>query len=125
MDKRQFLKTLGFSALSRPVFSKSFHQTILEKEHVPAEILAQDEAFWKKIRADYQLNPAFINLENGYYCISPTPIKKAFQKNIDEINLLGSYYMRKTRLPDNERVRAKLAEAAGCAYEEIIVTRNT
>jgi selenocysteine lyase/cysteine desulfurase len=125
MNKRQFLKTIGLSALSTPVFSKSFHNTITEKENVSAEELAQDENFWKKIRADYKLNPAFINLENGYYCISPTPIKKAFIKNIDEVNLLGSYYMRKMRFPDNEKVRAKLAEAAGCTYEEIIVTRNT
>jgi selenocysteine lyase/cysteine desulfurase len=125
MNKRQFLKTIGLSALSTPVFSKSFHNTITKKENVSAEELAQDETFWKKIRADYKLNPAFINLENGYYCISPTPIKTAFTKNIDEVNLLGSYYMRKMRFPDNEKVRAKLAEAAGCTYEEIIVTRNT
>ena len=33
--------------------------------------------------------------------------------------------MRKTRFADNEKVRAKLAEQAGCQYEEIILTRNT
>lgn len=125
MDKRQFLKTLGLSALSAPVFSKSFEKTIAKAENLSPETLAQDEAFWKQIRADYKLNPAFINLENGYYCISPTPIKNAFFKNVEEVNLLGSYYMRKTRFADNEKVRAKLAEQAGCQYEEIILTRNT
>jgi selenocysteine lyase/cysteine desulfurase len=125
MDKRQFLKTLGLSALSAPVFSKSFEKTIAKAENLSPKTLAQDEAFWKQIRADYKLNPAFINLENGYYCISPTPIKNAFFKNVEEVNLLGSYYMRKTRFADNEKVRAKLAEQAGCQYEEIILTRNT
>ena len=125
MNKRQFLKTLGLSALSAPVFSKSFEKTIAKAKNLSPETLAQDEAFWKQIRADYKLNPAFINLENGYYCISPTPIKNAFFKNVEEVNLLGSYYMRKTRFADNEKVRAKLAEQAGCQYEEIILTRNT
>ncbi|MCP9767186.1 aminotransferase class V-fold PLP-dependent enzyme [Lacihabitans sp. LS3-19] len=124
MDKRQFLKTIGFTALSAPVFSKTFEKTINRAENVSPEVLAQDEAFWKQIRADYKLNPAYINLENGYYCISPTPIKNAFLKNIEEINLLGSYYMRTVRFPENEKVRAKLAEQAGCLYEEMIVTRN-
>ena len=125
MNKRQFIKILGASALSTPVFSRSLKNILNEKENIGAEELATDEAFWKKIRADYKLNPAFINLENGYYCISPTPIKNAFFKNIDEINLLGSYYMRKTRFAENEKVRTKLAEKAGCEFEEIIVTRNT
>ena len=125
MNKRQFLKTIGLTALSTPVFSKSFLKTLKEAERISPEILAEDEVFWKQIRAEYKLNPAYINLENGYYCITPSPISKAFLKNIEEVNLLGSYYMRKTRFSDNEKVRKKLAEAAGCGIDEIVVTRNT
>lgn len=125
MDKRQFLKTLWLSALSTPVFSKPFLKTLKEKENISPEILAEDEAFWKQIRSEYKLNPSYINLENGYYCITPSPISKAFLKNIEEVNLLGSYYMRKTRFADNEKVRKNLAEVAGCEIDEIVVTRNT
>lgn len=124
MNKRQFLKTIGLSALSTPVFSKTFLTTLKDAENVSPEILAEDEKFWKQIRAEYKLNPAYINLENGYYCITPSPIHKAFLKNIEEVNHLGSYYMRKTRFPDNEKVRKQLAEVAGCETDEIVVTRN-
>lgn len=125
MDKRKFLKTIGASAFSAMAFSPSFDYLIAQNQDVSPEDLAKDESFWKKIRGDYKLNPAFINLENGYYCITPIPIAKAFIKNIDEVNLLGSYYMRTMRFPENEKLRTKLAAVAGCAYEEIIVTRNT
>ena len=124
MNKRQFIKTLGLTALSTPVFSKSFLATLKDAENISPEILAEDETFWKQIRAEYKLNPAYINLENGYYCITPSPIHKAFIKNIEEVNLLGSYYMRKTRFADNEKVRKLLAEVAGCGTDEIVVTRN-
>jgi selenocysteine lyase/cysteine desulfurase len=125
MDKRQFLKTMGLSALSAPVFSKSFDQNIEKHRDLGADKLASNEEFWSKVRKQYVLNPDFINLENGYYCITPTPIKKALVNNIEECNLLGSYYMRTKRFDDNEEVRKHLAKAAGCDYEEIIVTRNT
>lgn len=124
MDKRQFLKTLGLSALSSPIYSSTFEQIIASKKNISAEILAADESFWAQIRKEYTLNPKFTNFENGYYCFTPNPIKKAFIKNVDEVNLLGSYYMRQSRFSDNEKVRAKLAEIAGCEAEEIVVTRN-
>lgn len=124
MNKRQFLKTLGLSAISSPIFSDSFENQIQAKKGIKPNVLAQNETFWSQIRQDYSLNPSFINLENGYYCMSPNPIKAAFHKNVEEINLLASYYMRQSRFSDNEIVRKKLAEIAGCHYTEIVVTRN-
>lgn len=124
MNKRHFLKTIGLSALSIPIYSKSFSENIKEAKNVDPDILAEDESFWLQIRKEYELNPAFINLENGYYCITPTPIKKAFFKNVEEVNLLGSYYMRNRRFEDNAVVREKLSQVAGCLKEEIVVTRN-
>ena len=125
MNKRQFLKTLGLSAISSPIYSETFSDLIKSKKGISAQTLAKDEAFWSQIRKEYKLNPDFINLENGYYCITPTPIKNAFIKNVEEVNLLGSHYMRKRRFPDNEIVREKLAKVAGCTTEEIVITRNT
>ncbi len=125
MNKRQFLKTLGLTAISSPIYSETFSDLIKSKKGISAQMLAKDEAFWNQIRKEYKLNPDFMNLENGYYCITPTPIKNAFLKNVEEVNLLGSHYMRKRRFPDNEIVREKLAKVAGCTTEEIVITRNT
>ena len=124
MNKRLFLKTLGLSTLSMPVYSRSFQEMLDSNKNIPAEILAEDESFWQQIRKEYDLNPAYINLENGYYCITPTPIKNAFIKNVEQVNLLGSYYMRKNRFEDNAIVREKLSQVAGCLKEEIVITRN-
>ena len=124
MNKRQFLKTIGLSAISAPVFSREFENAITPHKETEPLKLAKNEDFWAKIRKDYKLNPDFINLENGYYCITPVPIKEAFFKNVDECNLLGSYYMRNSRFPDNERVRKALSEVVGCDFEELVITRN-
>jgi hypothetical protein len=32
-----------------------------------------DDAFWRRIREDYDLKPEYINLENGYYNFIPKP----------------------------------------------------
>jgi selenocysteine lyase/cysteine desulfurase len=125
MNKRQFLKTIGGLTITSPVFSNNFIKIVEKNKDILPEALAIDEDFWKIIRKDYKLNPDFINLENGYFCITPTPIKNAFIKNIEHINLLGSYYMRKMRFEENEKIRTKLAEIAGCETNEIIITRNT
>jgi selenocysteine lyase/cysteine desulfurase len=125
MNKRQFLKTLGLGAISLPVYSKEFDNQISKNRHLSPEELAQNEEFWKAVRADYLLNPEFINLENGYYCITPEPIKNAFVKHIEAINFEGSFYMRKKRFFNNLYDRGVLAAYAGCDIEEIIFTRNT
>jgi selenocysteine lyase/cysteine desulfurase len=125
MNKRQFLKTLGLGAISLPVYSKEFDNQIFKNRHLSPEELAQNEEFWIAVRADYLLNPDFINLENGYYCITPEPIKNAFVKHIEAINFEGSFYMRKKRFFNNLYDRGVLATFAGCDIEEIIFTRNT
>lgn len=125
MNKRDFLKTLGLSAFSIPVYSKSFNEILKGSKSIPAEFLAKDEVFWSEIRKEYDLNPAFINLENGYYSITPRPLKKAFFDNVEHVNFLGSFYMRNSRFSENIIIREKLSQIAGCSTEEIIITRNT
>src|SRR5450756_1362650 len=53
------------------------------------------------------------------------PVLEAFIGKVREINYQASYYMRTTQFPDKLAVRTKLAAMAGCAPEELIITRNT
>ena len=91
----------------------------------PLADLAQDEAFWGRIRAKYKLKPDYINLENGYYSMQPQEVLEAFISKVREINTEASYYMRTRQYADKLAVRTRLAALAGCSPEELIITRNT
>jgi selenocysteine lyase/cysteine desulfurase len=53
------------------------------------------------------------------------PVLEAFIGHIRRLNYEASRYMRTVRVEDRNRVRARLADLAGCSPEEIIITRNT
>ena len=117
MDKRSFLQLLGLGGLGLGT----------ELPWIPSwlEDSQSDAAFWNKVRADYTLIDAYINLESGYYNIIPQPTLKALQAHIEAINLHGSHYMRNDQFPDKKRVVQSLAEVVGCEADSLILTRNT
>ena len=125
MNKRDFLKRMTLVGLTAsPVFAK-LERILSAAEHLSPDELAGDNNFWDKIRATYKLKPDYINLESGFYCILPEDTLEHFIKHVREVNYQGSYYMRNFQLENKERVAAKLAEIAGCAADELIITRNT
>ena len=117
MDKRSFLQLLGLGGLGLGT----------ELPWIPSwlEDSQSDAAFWNKVRADYTLTDAYINLESGYYNIIPQPTLKALQAHIEAINLRGSHYMRNDQFPDKKRVVQSLAEVVDCEADSLILTRNT
>ena len=84
-----------------------------------------DEEFWKNIRKDYLLKPEYINLENGYYNITPQPIMSRYLEHIKRVNYEGSYYMRTVQWENKSRVTKRLAGMVGCSSDQLIITRNT
>ena len=94
-------------------------------KNTPADLLARDEEFWTGIRSGYKLKPDYINLENGYYNIQPEEILQAYMRHVKEINYEGSYYMRTVQFERKKAIAARLAQLAGCAPEELVITRNT
>ena len=125
MDKRDFLKT-SLTGLALAPLNFSMLQNLLDAhaEDTPAQ-LAANEAFWAEIRKGYQLNESYINLENGYYCIAPKKILKAYQEHVKQVNLEGSHYLRTRWYDDRNKTAARLAELLGASKEELIITRNT
>ncbi len=125
MKKRQFLKDLALTGLALPMglngMAKAFAVNVTKS---PLE-LAQDNAFWDSIRKQYILKPDYINLENGYYNFLPQPILNKYIDHIKEINYQGSYYMRTVQWENKQKSVVALAEIAGCAPDELIITRNT
>jgi selenocysteine lyase/cysteine desulfurase len=122
MDKRTFIKNISLLGVA-PAFGH-IDKWVAKYEHILPEKLAADEDFWEGIRKGYRLKPDYINLENGYYCFLPQEVLEQFIGNVREINYQGSYYMRTRRFDDNKIMAAKLAALAGCANEELVITRN-
>ena len=98
--------------------------SVQENIELPKETLHEDE-FWQVVRSHYNLHPDFINLESGYYSITPKPTLSKYFKHVERVNLEGSYYMRNNRFYDKNIITAQLASFTGCDSKSLVITRNT
>jgi selenocysteine lyase/cysteine desulfurase len=121
VNQRDFVRTLGAASLGL-LFGDDLWGAYRE---MPPLRLAQDEAFWARIRQQYVLTPEYINLENGYYLMQSQPVLEAFIGRVREINRQASRYLRTRQFDDKAAVRDRLAGMAGVPPQELIITRNT
>ncbi len=121
MNKRTFVQAMGGASLGL-LFGAD---RLAAYARLSPDALAQDETFWATIRGKYRLKPEYINLENGYYSMQAEEVLDAFIRNVRDINLSASYYMRTRQYDDKLAVRKRLAAMAGCSADELIITRNT
>ena len=121
MLKRDFVRTLGAASLAM-LFGDDLWALY---RSVPPARLAQDEAFWDRIRRAYLVTPEYINLENGYYLLQSQPVLEAFLGHVRDINRQASRYLRTRQFDDKAAVRDRLAALAGVPSNELIITRNT
>ena len=126
MDKRTFIKQLSVLGISGTLpFMEVLGKNLQPFADIPDNILASNEDFWSRIRSGYRLNPDYINLENGYYCMMPQETLNTYLENVKEINFLASRYMRTVQLDNRNLARQQLADMAGCSFYELVITRNT
>ena len=121
MHKRDFVRTLGTASLAM-LFGDELWARYAA---LPPRRLAQDDAFWARVRQQYLLTPEYINLENGYYLLQSQPVLEAFIGHVRDINRQASRYLRTRQFDDKAAVRDRLAAMAGVPREELIITRNT
>jgi selenocysteine lyase/cysteine desulfurase len=130
MQRRNFIRTTLAATAASTVL---FHQKVLAQlasELAPfrngdTDKLARDERFWLPIQRAFRPSPHFINLENGYFSPMPLEIQEAWIANIQEINGLHTFYMRRRQFDERENIRRLLAEFAGVSPDEIALLRNT
>jgi selenocysteine lyase/cysteine desulfurase len=122
MNKRTFIKHLGVAAMAAPVMASAWEPHSAQELPYPPK---GSEEFWARIRADYALKPDYINLENGYYNIIPTPTLNKFAAHVKEVNYQGSYYMRTVQWDNKKRIAGRLAEMLNCPGNTLVLTRNT
>ncbi|MEM9705129.1 MAG: aminotransferase class V-fold PLP-dependent enzyme [Pseudomonadota bacterium] len=80
--------------------------------------------FWSSIRAEFDTNGDFINLEHGYWTEMARPIREAFATHTEMINRDGAFYARNQWASDKAEIEARLAGYLKCKPTEIALTRN-
>lgn len=92
---------------------------------VPADVLADDEAFWARVRTGYSLHPTVLNLDNGW--TNPTP-RASIDKLISGMKVLealpAEHLQRMWEEVTTTTFRAALAEIMGVPGSEIALVRN-
>ncbi len=125
MKRRKFLRNTLLTGAGLPLLPTGLGTPLHNAEEIPPDQLTPDGDFWMQMRKGYALKNDYINLENGYYCIQPQETLEHFINHVREVNLQGSWYMRKLQQENKKKSAEKLAALAGCTPEELVITRNT
>ena len=88
------------------------------------EQVAQDEAYWREIAAQFAVTDAATNLEAGYWGMMPAPTLAAYHRNVDRVNRESSYFARRSFPAITADARQKTATALGVDAGEIAFARN-
>ena len=80
--------------------------------------------YWERVAREYDVTREVIQLEHGNWGMMARPVLAAYEANVERVNRDTSYYARRTMVADLEKVRARLAQWMGVAFEEIALTRN-
>ncbi|MFM9958805.1 MAG: aminotransferase class V-fold PLP-dependent enzyme [Phycisphaerales bacterium] len=84
-----------------------------------------DEAFWRHIRAEFLIDPAVLNLNNGGVSPTPRPVLDSFFNHFTFANTMPPpHALWQVQEKESEHVRTALAHRWGVDPEEIALTRN-
>lgn len=86
--------------------------------------VAQDEAYWRDVAAQYAVTDEVTNLEAGYFGMMPAPVLAAYHRNIDRVNRESSYFARRAFPALAQASRARAAAALGVDAGELAFSRN-
>ena len=90
----------------------------------PLDQVAQDEAYWGKVAAQYPVTDAVINLEAGYFGIMAAPVLAAHHRHVDRVNRESSYFARRAFIPFLQQARDAVAQFVGAKPTEIVLSRG-
>lgn len=83
-----------------------------------------DEAYWAKVAAQYDVTRDVIQLENGNWGIMAKPVLAAYERAVEWVNRENSFYTRRGFATDYHAVHQRVAAALGVGADEIALTRN-
>jgi selenocysteine lyase/cysteine desulfurase len=86
--------------------------------------VAQDEAYWREVAAQYEVTDAVTNLEAGFFGMMPRPVLAAYHRHVDRVNRESSYFARRTYPALAQAARERTARALGATADELAFSRN-
>ena len=76
--RKKFLRQIGAAALLTGLPNLLHAEIVIDKNDFIEGGAPDDEKHWKNIaKKYYEVSKDYVNLENGYYCITPSPIQMA------------------------------------------------
>ncbi len=126
LSRRGFLKSAGLTtaALSSLTDVVTEATAQLQRPDGPAERVAKDDEYWRRVAREYQVSDAVINLEAGYWGVMAKPVHEVFMRHVERVNRDNSFYARKAYGADLAAVRGRVASFLGVAPEEIAFARS-
>jgi len=82
------------------------------------------DAFWDKIRNQYNVTGEITNLENGNWGIMSRPVLDNYIQQTEFVNEYNSYYSRRKFNGDYRKIIVRLAAMLDVSEQEIVLTRN-
>lgn len=128
LSRRAFIGSAGLAGvgLAAPLPAQSVDEPlpVLERPDAPPEVVASDEAYWRRVAAHYRVSNRVTNLEAGYWGMMAIRVLEEYRRQVERVNLESSFYARGAYLADLEAVRARVAAALGVELGEIALTRG-
>jgi len=119
VKRRNFLQGVAASA-ALSVFNSAQAEAVIAS----ADARADNEDFWRSIRAQYDLPDDIIQLENGNWGVMSRPVMKEYFAQTQKVNTLSSYYSRRQFLPEFFTIVKQTAALLGAGDNEIAFTRG-
>ncbi|RKF21263.1 aminotransferase class V-fold PLP-dependent enzyme [Altericroceibacterium spongiae] len=83
-----------------------------------------DEAYWARVAAQYDVTREVIQLENGNWGMMARPVLEAYKAHIERVNRDTSYYTRRLFGRDAIDVQLRVAAKLMVDPNELVFTRN-
>jgi isopenicillin-N epimerase len=127
-SRRAFFARAAGVAATLPVFrSDALARALSLRDatpRLPADALADDEAYWAEIQRAFDADRTMVNLNNGGVSPTPSHVLEAMIRDLRFSNELPVHHMWSVLEPRIESVRRDLARDFGCDAEEMAITRN-
>jgi len=90
----------------------------------PLDLVARDEAFWRRVAVHYAQMDRITNLEAGYFGVMARSVLADYHRNIDQVNRESSLFARRDFPARLQAARERVASFVGSKPTEIALSRG-
>ncbi|WP_238474007.1 aminotransferase class V-fold PLP-dependent enzyme [Altericroceibacterium spongiae] len=122
LDRRMFVK--GAALTSAALTPSALQARPPASLPTDGKAAPDDEAYWARVAAQYDVTREVIQLENGNWGMMARPVLEAYKAHIERVNRDTSYYTRRLFGRDAIDVQLRVAAKLMVDPNELVFTRN-